>query len=251
LIPLFEAHNVDIVLAGHDHLYERTYPIKNDSLSTVMDGGVIYVTNGEGGGMAADYDFINPAPDWSAARSKHDNPGDPDPIYLASYTHIYIDNGIMSLITINDQGNAIDPVGSTDPIVIIDRSNEPGALCSTNLSNISGVVYEDTDGDKAFSAGDTPLVGVQIDLSNGQNTTTDSSGIYTFTNLAPGVYTITENDPPGYVSVADKHGVNDNLITITLASGDSVDELDFLDGVSGSSQPFIYLPIILKKNSTN
>ncbi len=230
LVPLFEEYDVDIVLTGHDHLYERTFPIKDDALSTVEVGGVIYVTNGEGGGVDAPYPWVEPAPHWSAARSNHTYEG-----YGGSYTHIHIDNGVMSLITIDDQGNVIDPAGSTDPLVIIDRSNEPGASCT---AGITGTVYEDTDGGGAFSAGDTPLAGVQIDLSDGQSTTTNVSGTYTFTGLLPGSYTVTEIDPSGYLSSGDVQGANDNTITVTLQSGELVTGRDFFDyrpaGITGT-----------------
>lgn len=70
--------------------------------------------------------------------------------------------------------------------------------------------------------------------------------------FSPGVYTVTENDPPGYVSVADAEGINDNLITITLISGDNVGDQDFLDGISPEpDQSSIYLPIIFKGSQTN
>src|SRR5690606_4874832 len=38
LVPVLERHRVDLVLAGHDHDYERTHPI----------GGVTYVVSGGG-----------------------------------------------------------------------------------------------------------------------------------------------------------------------------------------------------------
>jgi hypothetical protein len=85
---------------------------------------VVYINNGEACSRSTHYDFYEPAPDWSAVRSNHTYEE-----YDASYTHIYVDNGVMSLITIDDQGNAIDPPGGTDPLVIIDRSDEPGATC--------------------------------------------------------------------------------------------------------------------------
>jgi len=233
LAPIFEAYGVDLVLTGNDHLYERTYPIKEDALSTVAEGGVIYVTNGEASSSNTYYDFYDPAPDWSAARSNHTNEN-----YDASYTHIYIDNGVMSLITVNDLGEVIDPAGSTDPLAIIDRSGEPGANC---LATISGAVYEDNDGDEAISASDTPLADVEIGLSNGMTTTTDISGVYQFDGLLPGSYVITELDPPDYFSVIDAQGANDNLIFLVLKSGDHAVEQLFLD------QRFvkIYLPLVI------
>ena len=39
LAPLYTATGVDVVFAGHEHLYERTRPI----------GGVVYLTTGAGG----------------------------------------------------------------------------------------------------------------------------------------------------------------------------------------------------------
>lgn len=236
LIPLFEKHSVDLVLAGHDHIYERTHPIKNDALSTVADGGVVYITNGEAGGRGnASYPFYNPPPNWSAFRARHDtsNPA----VYNGSYTHIYVANGVMSAITIDDQGNVIDPPGGATPVTIIDRSQEPGASCA---ATVSGTVYEDKDGNGTFSDGDTPLAGVQIDLSDGQNTTTTASGVYSFTNSVAGTYVITETDPVGYLSSGDAHGPNDNLITVTLQAGDSISGLDFFDFRPSSLSGTVY-----------
>lgn len=44
-----ERHGVDLVLQGHNHLYERSYPLRNDTV--VPEGeGVVFVTTGAGGG---------------------------------------------------------------------------------------------------------------------------------------------------------------------------------------------------------
>ena len=82
------------------------------------------------------------------------------------------------------------------------------------------------------STGDTPLVGVQITLSNSESTITDTtsiSGVYEFTNLIPASYTITETDPSGYLSSGDFDGVNDNIITVTLLSSQIITGRDFFD----------------------
>ena len=51
LVPLFEEHNVDLVLLGHDHLYGRSIPVN----------GVVYVITGGGGASTypAEPDAIN------------------------------------------------------------------------------------------------------------------------------------------------------------------------------------------------
>ncbi|MGJ7529673.1 SdrD B-like domain-containing protein [Variovorax sp. GB1P17] len=74
---------------------------------------------------------------------------------------------------------------------------------------ISGRVYYDRDGNGAQGAPATEpgIAGVTVTLTgtdvNGQSvsrtTTTDSSGDYSFPNLAPGSYTVTETRPQGYL----------------------------------------------------
>lgn len=57
LVPLFEKYNVDIVMFGHLHLGERTYPIRENKYSA---DGVVYVLAGGGGGNLEDFS-PNPA----------------------------------------------------------------------------------------------------------------------------------------------------------------------------------------------
>ena len=48
LVPLFDAHSVDLVFMGHDHDYERTKPLRADQV--VAEGeGTVYITTGGGG----------------------------------------------------------------------------------------------------------------------------------------------------------------------------------------------------------
>jgi acid phosphatase type 7 len=72
LIPVLEQFNVDLVLSGHSHVYERTYPIRGhygvsgtfDPLRHIVDErltgssetkrGIVYVVAGSGGQMDSD-----------------------------------------------------------------------------------------------------------------------------------------------------------------------------------------------------
>jgi len=64
LVPLFEKYGVDLAFAGHDHAYERTWPVLNNQ---VADGwGVTYVV--AGGFFAPGYANGN---DWFTAVSHH------------------------------------------------------------------------------------------------------------------------------------------------------------------------------------
>ncbi len=73
LLELFDKYGVDLVFAGHEHNYERTYPLKNGvvvsrNVSTyVSPSGTIYiVVGGAGGGLYKN--FVEPAPEWSVYR---------------------------------------------------------------------------------------------------------------------------------------------------------------------------------------
>jgi hypothetical protein len=78
LEPLFVEHGVNLVIWGHDHFYERTWPVIN---STVQDRGVdgngvdfsepgapIHIIAGTAG--RGSYDYDNDQPDWVYHREK-------------------------------------------------------------------------------------------------------------------------------------------------------------------------------------
>jgi hypothetical protein len=48
LVPVFDRHRVDLVFMGHDHIYERTRPLRADQIVGAGDG-TVYVTTGGGG----------------------------------------------------------------------------------------------------------------------------------------------------------------------------------------------------------
>lgn len=63
LVPILEKHQVDLVLQGHEHAYERTYPVREAAVESAQQdprytrpGGTIYVITGGGG--ASLYSFV-------------------------------------------------------------------------------------------------------------------------------------------------------------------------------------------------
>jgi hypothetical protein len=42
-VPIFDKHHVDIVLQGHDHAYQRTYPLRAHRATGAPADGTIYV----------------------------------------------------------------------------------------------------------------------------------------------------------------------------------------------------------------
>lgn len=59
-------YQVDLVVAGHVHAYERSYPVYKEE---IRDDGIVYVVLGDAGnreGLSPSY--IDPKPEWSAFR---------------------------------------------------------------------------------------------------------------------------------------------------------------------------------------
>lgn len=81
-------------------------------------------------------------------------------------------------------------------------------------STFSGAVYEDTNSSLNLNSGDKPIPGTVITLTGvtitGYNyistTVTDANGLYTFTGLYSGTYTVTEQQPAAYDSMTDTVG---------------------------------------------
>jgi len=131
----------------------------------------------------------------------------------------------------------IDTNDNLIPVVLMPgEDDEDNDFVDVVTSEITGTVLEDTDGD---GLGDTPIEGVIITLTDEDGNvvatdTTDANGGYSFEGLIPGDYTITEIDPNGYTSVSDVDGANDNTIEVTLDSGASSTDNDFVDEQLGS-----------------
>jgi hypothetical protein len=72
--PLFDRYKVDLVVCGHDHVYERQFPMRggkavSESLTDYTQGaGTLYVIAG-GGGISL-YDFVPKRPAICAVREK-------------------------------------------------------------------------------------------------------------------------------------------------------------------------------------
>lgn len=62
LVPLYEQYGVDFNLFGHTHVYERTWPIKENLIN--QKEGVIYINSGGAGGFLEDF---APTRNWFSA----------------------------------------------------------------------------------------------------------------------------------------------------------------------------------------
>lgn len=68
LVPLYEKYGLDFCLFGHTHLYERSWPIKDNKVN--MKNGVVYINSGGAGGNLEEF---APTRSWFTAdlRSVH------------------------------------------------------------------------------------------------------------------------------------------------------------------------------------
>ncbi|MGE3820371.1 MAG: beta strand repeat-containing protein, partial [Isosphaeraceae bacterium] len=108
-------------------------------------------------------------------------------------------------------------------------------------ASLSGTVYHDADNDGLVDAGETGIIFVTVtltgtdDLGNPVNlsTSTGIGGLYSFTNLRPGVYNVSGDQPSGYLDGKDTAGTaggtagNDLITSFVLSAGISATGYDF------------------------
>jgi predicted phosphodiesterase len=93
--PVFDECGVDVVLAGHNHLYERSHPTRGDKI--VAEGrGVVYIVTGAGG--VSRYEAGRPGPDFIAVTN--------DEVF--SFTQIDVTPTRLVIQQIDETGRAID-----------------------------------------------------------------------------------------------------------------------------------------------
>lgn len=96
LVPIFEQYGVDLVLSGHDHIYQRTKPLRGGQMTTVAQGGIVYVVTGAG--AAANYSCGSA--DWLAVAICSSN--------SAIYNRIQVNGSTLTVEAIDDAGTVRD-----------------------------------------------------------------------------------------------------------------------------------------------
>lgn len=108
-------------------------------------------------------------------------------------------------------------------------------------ASIAGTVYEDADGDCVRDADEVSIANVLIELLDERglvvaSARTDSQGNYQFDGLRPGIYTLRETQPAGYIQggqVAGSAGGNasiaDLISAIAIGSGMQATRYDFCE----------------------
>ncbi|WP_390621528.1 SdrD B-like domain-containing protein [Rubripirellula reticaptiva] len=112
-------------------------------------------------------------------------------------------------------------------------------FCELPPASIGGRVWQESDLNRVYDAGDVPIPGVMVELLNQQGdvlgqTQTNDAGHYLFDHLAPGIYSVRETQPTGLFhggevvgDAGGQIGGDDLLVGITLTGGMSARNYDF------------------------
>ena len=94
--------------------------------------------------------------------------------------------------------------------------------------SVSGTVYNDTNNDSKLTAGEAGFGGITVTLTPTGNTpgkvqtfVTTSNGLYSFSGLADGSYTVSAPVPTGYTKTSPSEG-NAFFLTFVQGNGDTV-----------------------------
>ncbi|MEM7475135.1 MAG: SdrD B-like domain-containing protein, partial [Planctomycetota bacterium] len=139
-------------------------------------------------------------------------------------------NNITNVATVGDDGQQGAEANTSNNTA---TDNTP---IRTSTASINGVVYEDANGNGTFeSTTENPIQGVAVALSGistggvtiQRNATTDANGEYSFQNLPPGTYTVTETQPQNFddgqdaASALGATQLGTDSLQFTLGEGES------------------------------
>ncbi len=150
-------------------------------------------------------------------------------------------------VTDTDGGNP----NEVRPLVVTAGGTLAASFIEEAIATINGTVLADTDND---DVGDTGISGVVLTLLDGSGAvidgdpltggvqpitaTTNGSGAYSFTNLVPGTYRISQAQPSGYASLEDRDGgdldVIGDVVARVLDAGETDSNNNFVEEQYGS-----------------
>ena len=96
LVPIFEEYGVNLVLNGHDHIYQRSKPLRGGQVTTVEEGGIVYIVSGAGNKAS----YACEEAEWSAVEYCSEPYG--------LYSRISVNEDSLLLEAIDEEGTAKD-----------------------------------------------------------------------------------------------------------------------------------------------
>jgi hypothetical protein len=139
-----------------------------------------------------------------------------------NYSFSNLGPGAFGLTQLVPAGAVQTATPATNPVTTSSGSNVSGELFGEFFeATISGMVFNDLNGDGVRQNNEPGLSGVEVDLTdshgNVTKATSDANGNYSFSNLAPGTFTLSQVVPAGAVQTATP-AVN----PVTTSSGSNV-----------------------------
>jgi hypothetical protein len=124
-------------------------------------------------------------------------------------------------------------------------------VTDASLGSLAGYVYVDKNGNGTKDLNESGVAGAVLTLTGNDDrggtvnliTTTDPSGGYTFTNLAPGTYAISETTPTGYTDGLDTLGTQggtageDLFVNLPISAGVNGINNNFGEQTTGTTNP--------------
>jgi hypothetical protein len=164
------------------------------------------------------------------------------PVSIVVFEQVAVSDVVAVLppvfITVTETVNVSDEVVVAGPVTITVLESigvtDDVAVTPAQLGSISGVKWEDANGDGVQDDGEPRLGGVVIYLDVNDNgnldigepwTITDTDGAYLFSGLMAGDWVVREVVPGGYVQTFPHDP--DDAHRVTLTAGESVTGLDF------------------------
>jgi hypothetical protein len=176
---------------------------------------------------------------------------------ISTHSHTVVNGTLLALrydVSINGvvNGEVIaggDFVGLGKHATINQMSFNGGG--STGTPGISGVVYDDLNGDGILEPGEPGMAGVVVTLTgtdaNGNSVTlsatTDVNGAYSFTGLTAGTYSLQRNAPSSFFNGGSTVGTVNGTQDGTIQFDGSIGQIAYQAGGVGTGYNFAELPV--------
>ena len=175
LTPIFDARGVDLVLMGHEHNYERTYPMVANQI-VGPNQGTVYVTTGGGG-----RDLYPVFSSFFTAYSES----------VAHFVRITLDGGVMNLQMVDSDGTVHDstsivkgaPFTTTTTSTSTSSSTSSSAPTSTSTSTTSTSTSSSTSTSLPGQTTTTSTSHTTSSTTSSSTTTSSSSSTTSTTHI--------------------------------------------------------------------
>ena len=183
-----------------------------DILASTISGAVFNDINGNGIQDVVEEPLVGVTVEWDDGSITGSTTTDSDGLYSFTVTP-----NQSYVITETDPANYTSISGNTKTVSVATGGAAIANFADIKQWTISGVVFEDINGNNTLDEFELGLEGVTVSLSSGQNMTTSANGTYQFTGVSAGSFTVTSAVPTGYASLT----TTNHSVTIPAGGADT------------------------------